>query len=105
SDIVVSATSFKAESFGKTAVEAQAMGKPVIASAHGGSLETVRDGVTGWLTEPEDADGMAEALREAILNEKLRKQRGENGRKWVRMNFTAARMCTETLKLYENMVS
>ena len=64
-DVVVSA-SVKPESFGKTAVEAQAMGTPVIATAHGGSLETVVDQETGWLVSPENESGMAEALKEAI---------------------------------------
>ena len=43
SDVVVSATASKPEAFGRIAIEAQAMAKPVIASAHGGSLETILD--------------------------------------------------------------
>jgi glycosyltransferase involved in cell wall biosynthesis len=50
------------EEFGITAVEAQAAGRPVIAAAAGGALETVLDGVTGRLA----ALGDVEAFRAAI---------------------------------------
>jgi glycosyltransferase involved in cell wall biosynthesis len=50
------------EEFGITAVEAQASGRPVIAAAAGGALETVLDGVTGRLVEPDDVDGFARAI-------------------------------------------
>ena len=46
SDVVVSASSTEPEAFGRIAVEAQAMGRPVVASAQGGSLETVLPGKT-----------------------------------------------------------
>ena len=51
------------EEFGIAAVEAQAAGRPVVAAAAGGALETVRPGETGVLVEPDDVDAMAEALR------------------------------------------
>src|SRR5262249_38981659 len=50
------------ESFGRAAVEPQAMGRPVIASAHGGTVETVVDGVTGWLAAPGDVKAWAQAM-------------------------------------------
>ena len=52
------------EEFGITAVEAQAAGRPVVANAAGGALETVVDGETGVLVPDADADSLAEALRE-----------------------------------------
>jgi glycosyltransferase involved in cell wall biosynthesis len=51
------------EEFGITAVEAQAAGRPVIAAAAGGALETVLDGVTGHLATPDDIDAFADAIR------------------------------------------
>ncbi|HKR86987.1 MAG TPA: glycosyltransferase family 4 protein, partial [Phenylobacterium sp.] len=54
------------ESFGRAAVEPQAMGRPVIAAAHGGTMETVVDGETGWLAPPSDAGAWAAALARAI---------------------------------------
>ncbi|HEV3284372.1 MAG TPA: glycosyltransferase [Solirubrobacteraceae bacterium] len=50
------------EEFGITAVEAQAAGRPVIAAAAGGALETVLDGETGILAEPDDASSFARAI-------------------------------------------
>jgi glycosyltransferase involved in cell wall biosynthesis len=50
------------EEFGITAVEAQAAGRPVIAAAAGGALETVLDGSTGLLALPDDADSFAQAI-------------------------------------------
>jgi glycosyltransferase involved in cell wall biosynthesis len=52
------------EEFGITAVEAQAAGRPVIAAAAGGALETVLDGQTGRLARLDDVDAFAQAIRE-----------------------------------------
>ncbi len=65
-DIVISASSSEPEAFGRTTAEAMAMGKPVIATAHGGSLETVIDRQTGWLVRPSDPADMARAMNEAL---------------------------------------
>jgi glycosyltransferase involved in cell wall biosynthesis len=51
------------EEFGIAAVEAQAAGRPVVAAAAGGALDTVHDGETGVLVRPDDVDGLAQALR------------------------------------------
>lgn len=51
------------EEFGITAVEAQAAGRPVVAAAAGGALETVVDGETGVHFPPEDVDALAEIMR------------------------------------------
>jgi glycosyltransferase involved in cell wall biosynthesis len=53
------------EDFGIAAVEAMACGRPVIAYAGGGALETVIDGKTGILFAPQTADALAEAVRRA----------------------------------------
>jgi glycosyltransferase involved in cell wall biosynthesis len=50
------------EEFGITAVEAQAAGRPVIAAAAGGALETVLDGLTGRLARLDDVDSFARAI-------------------------------------------
>ncbi len=52
------------EEFGITAVEAQAAGRPVIAAAAGGALETVLDGQTGRLAMPDDVESFARAIGE-----------------------------------------
>ncbi len=104
-DIVLSTSSSEPESFGRTAVEAMAMGKPVIATAHGGSLETVIPGETGWLVKPGDPLEMAVAIDEALAMESEQlKQYGENGKIRVTKNFTAQAMCEQTLAFYYELL-
>ena len=103
-DLVVSASSSQPEAFGKVAIEAMAMGKPVIATGHGGSLETVRDQETGWLVKPADPDSLAEALGKAIDNAEQLPQFGDEGRQWVQQHFTARRMCERTVSSYRDLI-
>lgn len=100
-DIVVSASSSEPEAFGRTTVEAMAMGKPVVATAHGGSLETVVHRETGWLVSPSDPEAMASALSEVLrAGSEARKEIGARGRERVAERFTKRSMCEQTLKLY-----
>lgn len=100
---VVAAPSIQPESFGRTAVEAQAMGKPVVAAAHGGSLETVRHERTGWLVPPGDPVAMADALSRALTDPERANAMGQAGRKWVRTRFNTRRMQEATAKLYQEV--
>jgi glycosyltransferase involved in cell wall biosynthesis len=102
-DVVVSASSTQPEAFGKVAIEAMAMGKPVVATAHGGSLETVIPDVTGWLVPPLDAQAMADAVSEALADPQRARRMGEAGRRWVGERFTAKAMCDKTLALYQEV--
>ncbi len=99
-NIVVSASSTKPEAFGKVAIEAMAMGKAIIATAHGGSLETVVPGKTGWLVPPLDAQAMSVAILEALSDQQNAEKMGRQGRAWVGAHFTAQIMCEKTLALY-----
>jgi len=101
--LVVVQPSIKPESFGRTAVEAQAMGKPVIASAHGGSLETVVDRKTGMLVKPNDATEMAEASKLLLSDPQLAARLGRAGQLRVREKFVAWQMFDKTLRLYTDL--
>ncbi|MEE4166962.1 MAG: glycosyltransferase, partial [Desulfocapsaceae bacterium] len=103
-DLVVSASSLQPEAFGKVAIEAMAMGKPVIATGHGGSLETIRDRETGWLVNPGDPQSLADALGTAIDNAEDLPGIGRIGREWVEQRFTAVKMCERTLALYRELI-
>ena len=103
SDVVVSASG-KPESFGRIAVEAQAMARPVIATAHGGSLETVQDRTTGWLVPPGDEAAFAKALETALSQPDVRRTYGQNGRQRVRQQFTVENMCRATLNVYQELL-
>jgi len=93
------------ESFGRAAVEPQAMGRPVIASDHGGVTETVVDGVTGWLAPVEDPQGWAAAMIRAIdLGPGKRLEMGEVGKKRARQLYSVDAMCAATLAAYEKVL-
>ena len=103
-DVVVSASSKEAEAFGRVAIEAQAMGRPVIATAHGGSLETVLPNRTGWLVTPDDEDSLAKAIQAALEDRDLLLRYGPAGRKWVMDNFTTDIMCEKTVSIYNELL-
>jgi glycosyltransferase involved in cell wall biosynthesis len=65
SDVVVHAST-RPEAFGRVVIEAQAMGRPVIAADLGGPVETVEHGVTGWRVRPNDPDALAAWLDYAL---------------------------------------
>ncbi len=94
------------ESFGRTAVEPQAMGRPVIASSHGGATETVLDGKTGWLVPPGDAPAWAAAMTHAIALGpiELRKM-GELASARARQLYSAQAMCAATMEAYERVLT
>ncbi|MBE7635484.1 glycosyltransferase [Sneathiella sp. P13V-1] len=103
-DIVVSATNVP-EGFGRISVEAQAMGRPVIATAHGGSLETVLNGETGWLVPVGDIDAMASAVKTALgMSGEEREKVAARARQHVTDNFTVEKMCNATLEVYEDVL-
>jgi glycosyltransferase involved in cell wall biosynthesis len=64
------------EQFGQVLVEAMACGVPLVAVNRLGPAEIVTDGQTGWLVEPDDIDGLAAALRDAIDDPGERTRRG-----------------------------
>ncbi|WP_340148378.1 glycosyltransferase [uncultured Sneathiella sp.] len=104
SDVVVSATTVP-EGFGRIAVEAQAMGRPVIATAHGGSMETIIDGETGWLVPVGDVEAMAAALASAIgLSWEAREAVANQAREHVKSHFDIEKMCSSTIALYEDIL-
>jgi glycosyltransferase involved in cell wall biosynthesis len=103
-DVVVSPAN-RPEGFGRVIVEAQAMGRPVVATDHGGARETVLPGITGWLTPPGDAAALAAAIAEAlVLTAEQRAALAERAVAHVRAHFTTARMCEETLAVYEEIL-
>lgn len=71
------------ESFGVAAVEAMACSVPVITSDVDGFLETMEDGVTGFIIPKANSDAIAEKLFLLYKNEELRRQMGEAGRQRV----------------------
>jgi len=76
------------ESFGKVLVEANACGKPVVATATTGAQEVIKDGYNGFLVPIGDANGLAEKIVEFLDNPKKAKEMGENGRRMVSEKYS-----------------
>jgi glycosyltransferase involved in cell wall biosynthesis len=105
SDVVVHAST-QAEAFGRVVIEAQAMGRPVIATDLGGPSETVRAGVTGWLTRPGDVDSLAWALEDALsMDAEARVALGHRARDSVLNGYTLQAMRDATLDVYEAVLT
>lgn len=103
-DLVVSAST-DPEAFGRVIPEAQALGRPVIASDHGGARETVIPGETGWLTPPGDAAALAAAIGQVLdLNEPARHRLADRAISNVRQNFSKDAMCARTLDVYNEVL-
>ncbi|HZS84751.1 MAG TPA: glycosyltransferase family 4 protein [Stellaceae bacterium] len=103
-DVVVSASN-RPEGFGRVIAEAQAMGRPVIATDHGGARETVLPGETGWLVPPADPPALAAALAAALaLTPAERLAIAERGMAHIHAHFSTARMCAETLAVYHEVL-
>ena len=93
------------EAFGRTAVEPQVMGRPVIASDCGAQSETVLDGATGWLVPPGEAKAWAEAMIRAMdLGPGKRLEMGEAGMNRARQLYRNEAMCAATLAVYERVL-
>ncbi len=104
STVVVSAST-DPEGFGRIPVEAQAMGRPIIASDHGGAQETVIRGETGWLIPPADPDALAQALKEALsLDPEQRAVLASRSMENVAAHFTKNIMAQKTLDVYSEFL-
>jgi glycosyltransferase involved in cell wall biosynthesis len=102
--VVVSAST-DPEGFGRVPVEAQAMGRPIVATDHGGARETVIKGETGWLTPPNDVQALSNALSEALsLNDNQRAVLAKHAMAHIAANFTQDQMADKTLNVYAELL-
>ncbi|MDC0429821.1 glycosyltransferase family 4 protein [Candidatus Pelagibacter sp.] len=105
SDVVVSA-SIEPEAFGRVAVEAQSMEKPIIASNIGGSNETVIDKKTGFLFDSNNAKSLSKKIiRILSMDEASLKSIGTEGRKNIIQKFNVEKMCFSTYSEYKRIVN
>lgn len=104
SDVVVHAST-QPEAFGRVVIEAQAMGRPVVAANLGGPVETVDHGVTGWRVKPGDPTALAAAIEHALgLGTEERRALGDRARAAVLRNSTVRAMRDATLDVYEEVL-
>ena len=105
SNFVVSA-SVRPEAFGRVAVEAQSMEKPILASNIGGSNETIINDKTGFLFESGDSDLMSKKIIEILsLDESTLKSMGIEGRKNIIKKFNVEKMCFSTYSEYKKLLN
>ncbi|CAA6604343.1 putative Glycosyltransferase [Rhodospirillaceae bacterium LM-1] len=103
-DVVVSAST-DPEAFGRVIVEAQAMGRPVVASDHGGARETVIANETGWLVPPGDPMALAQSISDVLeIDVDLRRRRADQAIAHAKANFSKKRMCEATLDVYREVL-
>ena len=105
SDIVVSA-SIEPEAFGRVAVEAQSMEKPIIASNIGGSNETVVDEKTGFLFDSNNSKSLGEKIIKILSMDKTSlKSIGTEARKNIIQKFNVEKMCFSTYSEYKRILN
>jgi glycosyltransferase involved in cell wall biosynthesis len=97
-DLVISVPWY--EPFGIVPVEAMACGVPVVASAVGGQIDTVLDGVTGVHVPPRDPAGLARALRMLLDDARLRRRLGEAAARRARDKYGHDQVARETMAAY-----
>jgi phosphatidylinositol alpha-1,6-mannosyltransferase len=84
------------EGFGISFLEAGASGIPSVAGDSGGVRSAVRDGETGIIVPPTDADAIADAIRALLLNPERRKQMGREARHAVETHYNWDRVAKDT---------
>ena len=93
------------ESFGLSALEAQACGVPVVGSDAGGLPEVVKHTETGFLLPVGDVEGMAARTLEILKDDERRREMGQAGRRRAESLFGADRVVTQYERFYEKVLA
>jgi glycosyltransferase involved in cell wall biosynthesis len=101
---VVVSSSIEPEAFGRVAVEAQAMEKPIVASDIGGSKETINNEKSGFLFKSRDPRELAKVLKKVMeLDKEALNSIGNEGRKNVVRKYDVENMCKTTFTEYQKL--
>jgi N-acetyl-alpha-D-glucosaminyl L-malate synthase BshA len=92
------------ESFGLSALEAQACGVPVVGSDAGGLPEVVKHTETGFLLPVGDVEGMASRTLEILKDDERRREMGRAGRRRAESLFGADRVVSQYERYYESVL-
>lgn len=93
------------EAFGRTAVEPQLMGRPVVVAAHGAPVDTVIDDETGWLFRPGNAEDLARRMTQALdAGSEGRHRMGEVGQARARALYSVDAMIKATFDVYSRVL-
>jgi glycosyltransferase involved in cell wall biosynthesis len=94
----------RAEGLPNAVLEYMAAALPTVASKVGGNVEIVKDGVTGLLVPPENADALAAALLQLLRDPGLAERLGTNGHEYVRQNFSFEKLVERIDDLYSDLL-
>jgi len=86
-----------------TAIEAAAMGRPVVATAVDGTPEVVHDGRTGRLVPPGDPPALARALLDLLRDPDQARRMGQAGRDWALLRFDLDHQVAATAQVYRSV--
>jgi glycosyltransferase involved in cell wall biosynthesis len=103
-DIVVH-TSVRPEPFGRVILEGMLLGKVVVATAAGGVPELIREGETGFLVPPGDANHLAQCLIRLLRDSALRQSVGKRAQAWGRERFSLQRHVAAMSAIYEELTN
>lgn len=92
------------EPFGLVPVEAMACGKPTVVTRSGGLVESVVDGLTGYIIEKRDAGALAERILKLLGDESLAASMGRAGRERAVEVFSRKRMARDTVEIYRKAI-
>jgi len=92
------------EALGTSFIEAMAMEKPVIGTDVGGVGEVIKDGINGYLVEPDNPSALARAIVSVIRDREGAVRMGKEGRKIVLEHFTVEKMCERVHTLYLSLL-
>jgi glycosyltransferase involved in cell wall biosynthesis len=102
-DLVVQSSLY--EGFPNAVIEAMAAGRPVVATAVGGTVEAIVDETTGLLVPPRDAAPIAAAIVRVLRDADLGARYGSAGRRRIEKEFSVPHMIERYSALYESLVS
>ena len=102
---IVTCVSTKPEAFGLVSIEAQSMGRMVIASNMGGIRETIIHDKTGWLIEPKNVDQLVSTINSILgMNLETRLKHAKASRNHVETNFSLATMGKKIINIYDEIL-
>jgi glycosyltransferase involved in cell wall biosynthesis len=101
---VIVLSSSSPEPFGRVVIDGMAAGRPVVATAAGGVLEIIEDGVNGLLVPPRDSKAIADAVLELLCNRAKAQEIGRAARRRVEEQFTLQRHVASIQQVYDTVL-